>query len=427
MIHESDSNDLIFDVNDWQNKIKNAQSLLDKITNNNNLSNIPLDIIKEEITNTLSPIDQLTKSKYWETIQSYMSNLIENADKIKELLKILNELRPYLEFELKKEKYSKQSITDLLNSDNKNSNDLLRQLLSSVKSSYLKDRLPKSIFKKTQILEYPLDKINNKIWKLIEEDNNKIIKFAMENKKDKKLGKQIDCIYTINFDDLSDDITITKKLLPFDKRVYISASALFNAGNNIITLTQIYYAMGCTGKPGANSIKRINESISKMMGAKIYVNNSDESKTYKYKKFIYDGALLPAERISSIVNGQLSNSSIHLFREPPIVSFAKQRNQITTISIEMLQSPVSKTDNNLLIEDYLIERISKAKNNSKLHKILFKTFYEHIIIPDDSSEQKKHMKKRLPKKVQIYLDYYIKCNYIKSYNINSNGVTIHFK
>ena len=412
-------------LNEWQNKIKNAQNLLNKIVSTN--EPIQIDKIKKEISDTIAPIDNLTKSKYWKTVQSHISHLMENANKINELLKILNELRPYIEFELKKEKYSKKSITNLLDSNDENSNNLLRELLNSIELSYRKDRLPKSIFKKAQILEYPLDKINNKIWKLLEEDNNEVIKFAMESKIDKKKGKQVDCIYTINFDNLGDDITITKKLMPFDKRVYISVSALFNAGNSIITLTQIYYAMGCIGKPGSNSIKRINESISKMMGAKIYVNNSNESKVYKYKNFIYDGALLPAERISSIVNGQLSNASIHLFREPPIVSFAKQRNQITTISIEMLQSPISKTDNNLLIEDYLIERIAKAKNNNKSHRILFKTFYEHINLPGDSSDQKKHTKQRLPKKVIIYLDYYVEHNYIKSYNIDNDGVTIRFK
>ena len=88
-------------LNDWQSKIKNAQNLLSKIMSTN--KPIPLDEIKREITDTLSPIDNLTKSKYWKTIQSHISNLIENANKINELLKILNELHPYIEFELKKE------------------------------------------------------------------------------------------------------------------------------------------------------------------------------------------------------------------------------------------------------------------------------------------------------------------------------------
>ena len=409
------------DLNEWQNKIKNAQNLLNEILSTDEYAQI--DEIKKRTAGTFSPAN----SNYWKIIQLKISYIIEEINKTKEFLNILNELRPYVESELKKEKYSGQSITDLLNSDDENSNNLLRELLNSIDLSYQSNYIPKSILKRAQIIEYPLDKINNKIWKLLEKNNNQVIKFAMENKTDKKRGKQVDCIYTINFDDLDDDITITKKLMPFDKRVYIAVSALFNAGNSIITLTQIHYAIGCIGKPGTKNIKRINESISKMMGAKIYVNNSNESKVYKYKKFIYDGALLPAERISSIVNGQLSNSSIHLFREPPIVSFAKQRNQITTVSIEMLQSPISKTDNNLLIEDYLIERIAKAKNNNKSHRILFKTFYEHINLPGNSLDQKKHTKQRLPKKVIIYLDYYVKCRYIKSYNIDRNGINIRFK
>ena len=409
------------DLNEWQNKIKNAQNLLNEILSTDEYAQI--DEIKKRTAGTFSPAN----SNYWKIIQLKISYIIEEINKTKEFLNILNELRPYVESELKKEKYSGQSITDLLNSDDENSNNLLRELLNSIDLSYQSNYIPKSILKRAQIIEYPLDKINNKIWKLLEKNNNQVIKFAMENKTDKKRGKQVDCIYTINFDDLDDDITITKKLMPFDKRVYIAVSALFNAGNSIITLTQIHYAIGCIGKPGTKNIKRINESISKMMGAKIYVNNSNESKVYKYKKFIYDGALLPAERISSIVNGQLSNSSIHLFREPPIVSFAKQRNQITTVSIEMLQSPISKTDNNLLIEDYLIERIAKAKNNNKSHRILFKTFYEHIHLPGNSLDQKKHTKQRLPKKVIIYLDYYVKCRYIKSYNIDRNGINIRFK
>ena len=409
------------DLNEWQNKIKNAQNLLNQILSTDEYAQI--DKIKKRTAGTFSP----ATSNYWKIIQLKISYITEEINKTKEFLNILNELRPYVESEFKKEKYSGQSITDLLNSDDENSNNLLRELLNSIDLSYQSNYIPKSILKRSQIIEYPLDKINNKIWKLLEKNNNQVIKFAMENKTDKKRGKQVDCIYTINFDDLDDDITITKKLMPFDKRVYIAVSALFNAGNSIITLTQIHYAIGCIGKPGTKNIKRINESISKMMGAKIYVNNSNESKVYKYKKFIYDGALLPAERISSIVNGQLSNSSIHLFREPPIVSFAKQRNQITTVSIEMLQSPISKTDNNLLIEDYLIERIAKAKNNNKSHRILFKTFYEHINLPGNSLDQKKHTKQRLPKKVTNYLDYYIKCSYIKSYNIDNNGITIRFE
>ena len=84
-------------LNEWQNKIKNAQNLLNKIVSTN--EPIQIDKIKKEISDTLAPIDNLTKSKYWKTVQSHISHLMENANKINELLKILNELHPYKTFQ----------------------------------------------------------------------------------------------------------------------------------------------------------------------------------------------------------------------------------------------------------------------------------------------------------------------------------------
>ena len=232
--------------------------------------------------------------------------------------------------------------------------------------------IPSTTIKRADTIEYPLDKINSKIWSLFD-DTNKKIAFAAEKRGSKK---ELNIYYSIDFEALGDEISITKKLLPFDKRVYIAISALFNAGNKIITLTQIYYAIGNTGRPSRLSLDKINNSITKMMGAKISVNNEQEASQYRYNKFVYDGALLPIERGSAIINGQLAESAIHIFREPPVISFAKQRSQITTLELKVFKSPISKTDLNLLIDDYLIERISKAKNGKGHHKILYKTIYE---------------------------------------------------
>ena len=156
------------------------------------------------------------------------------------------------------------------------------------------------------------------------------------------------------------------------------------------------------------------------MGAKISVNNEQEASQYRYNKFVYDGALLPIERGSAIINGQLAESAIHIFREPPVISFAKQRSQITTLELKVLKSPISKTDLNLLIDDYLIERISKAKNGKGHHKILYKTIYEKAGITS------KKQKERTPDKVKRYLEHYQKCGMISKYNIGKDGVSVYF-
>lgn len=276
--------------------------------------------------------------------------------------------------------------------------------------------IPSTTIKRADTIEYPLDKINSKIWSLFD-DTNKKIAFAAEKRGSKK---ELNIYYSIDFEALGDEISITKKLLPFDKRVYIAISALFNAGNKIITLTQIYYAIGNTGRPSRLSLDKINNSITKMMGAKISVNNEQEASQYRYNKFVYDGALLPIERGSAIINGQLAESAIHIFREPPVISFAKQRSQITTLELKVLKSPISKTDLNLLIDDYLIERISKAKNGKGHHKILYKTIYEKAGITS------KKQKERTPDKVKRYLEHYQKCGMISKYNIGKDGVSVYF-
>ena len=229
-------------------------------------------------------------------------------------------------------------------------------------------------------------------------------------------------MYSIDFTALeeSEAVRITKKLTPFDKRVYTAIGALFNAGNTVVSLSQIYTAMGNTGRPPKTTLDKINDSITKMLRAVICISNEPEAKVYNYPRFVYDGSLLPMERISNVnINGKTTDVAIHILKEPPMISFAKKHgNQLTTVPIKILQSPISKTDNNLQIEEYLIERIAKAKKGSLSNKILISSIYEDANITDTKQKQ------RLPEKLIRYLDHYKKENFIKGYSMSSNSVTI---
>ena len=294
----------------------------------------------------------------------------------------------------------------------------LESLIAAARKAATRDPAQVSI-KRAEIIEYPLDKPNSIIWNLLEKDTRGQIAFNMA-----KYGsrQKIPVYYAINFDELGEGVTITKRLLPFDKRVYIAISALFNAGNKIITLSQIYYAMGNTGRPGAGDLTKINESITKMTGARIFFDNETEAKKYKYTRFKYDGSLLPLERGTAIVNGRLADAAIHIFREPPLITFAKERRQITSINIKLLQSPISKTDANLQIDDYLIERISKAKNGkSKSCRILLKTLYSKAGITTKKQEQ------RAPAKIRKYLEHYQAQDFIDRFTMEPDGITVHWK
>lgn len=383
---------------------------------------------KERLSKVFAALQQaiISGDSTHENVMNWFSAFRDSLQIIKPLLDELEELRPYLEIEFQKPEYDGLTMGDLMEGStdadgNPVEGSLWNKALAAAREARERDIAQKATVKRADKIEYPLDKINSRIWNLLERDTNGQITFSAEKRGSKK---QLDILYSIDFEELeSSGIKITKRLLPFDKRVYIAVSALFNAGNNVITMTQIHYAMGNTTRPKGEQLTKIKNSVYKMTGARISVDNTSEAATYKrYGKFVYSGSLLPIETVERYnVQGAFTDAAIHIFREPPLVSFAKQRQQITTVSVKLLQSPVSKTDTNLMIDDYLIERISRAKTGKGQHKILYKTLYDHAGIKPGKPQQ------RTPEKVRRYLDHYKSCGTISGYKEESDGVTVYFR
>lgn len=268
--------------------------------------------------------------------------------------------------------------------------------------------------KRAELIEYPLDKVNSRIWNLLEKSPDGQIGLFVGQKK----GKEAVVTYSINFDDLS-DVSISKKLTSFDKRVYIAMAALVKAGNNVVSLTQVAYAMGYISTPSDDILKRIYDSIIKMNTARIQIDNQREIEVYKnYVKFDYKGALLPLEIVTATINGKLTDAAIRIFREPPLVTYAKQHKQITTVKVGLLQSPLRKTESNLCLEDYIIEQISHMKKGKIAKRMLLDTIYTNVGITDKKQRQ------RTPPKIVELLQYYKKQNWIKGYSIDKTGVDI---
>lgn len=257
-----------------------------------------------------------------------------------------------------------------------------------------------------------LDKLNSTIWGLPDSAIGKRLPIKAEKNGSKK---ELSIIYSINFDDL-EGVSISKNLTPFDKNLYCRCADLYRAGYDRFTLKQLYNAMGHTGTPGANDKKRINESIQKMNGAKVRVDNSEEAAIYHYDTFRYWGSLLPAEGCEVIANGQLAEDAVHLLAEPPLVRFARQRGQITTIKADLLSMPLSSTDENLHIQDYLLVRIARARSGSMPRKILYETIYEELNTKRD--------RKRVRDKVEKLMDFFVEKGHIKSYTKSEKAIEI---
>ena len=291
----------------------------------------------------------------------------------------------------------------------------LNELMGKVSKSFELESVGSST---VETLGWPLDKVNSILWRVTERSTTLGVDVASEE--DRKAGIHLPVMYNLDFSELDalEDVSLTKNLDPYDKRVYMVVSAYFKNGSDRITYQQIYKAMGYTGRAGKSDLKKIHESVSKMSRTRIVVDNEAECGRYSSVRFTYDGALLPMERVAGYVNGQLAESVVHLFREPPLMTFARERKQLTEVSGKLLNSPLSKTNANLQLEDYLISRISHMKHGFPNHKMAFERIYEKTDITE------KKQKQRAREKIKKLLDYYRETGFIKGYRLEKDVVLI---
>lgn len=286
-------------------------------------------------------------------------------------------------------------------------------------------KLPCVTVKEPDKYIYPLDKLNSVVWSFAEEITASA-PFARNIRTSSKDSKDITIIkYAIDFVRLekAKDINITRRLTQYDKRVYTAVANLWLAGNEYISASQIFKEMGNLGRPQQTSIKKINDSMSKMHDAHVYIDNSDEIGKSTYDTFIYDDSLLPFARVSAMINGKLAEVAYRIYTEPPLMMFARGRGQIATIAPGALQTGRSQTNTQLTLEDYLLQRISHMKNDKSAkhkvpRKILFSTLYEKCGLTD------KKQKQRARDQIFDTLDHYKKQGFIQSYTKLTDEVTI---
>ncbi len=424
---EAFKNELNTQREEYTGKMQQAAAALDSITN-----------AVKEITESESY--KLLVSAWTSLKEYYEAHKDEQYPFLANRPADLQELAPFIEAEIKAREivepgeealYTQDVILDSFTIDGRPIEDTpFRQIIDGAlarkaefeKGAALVANIEHIITHPADRLIYPLDKPNSVIWNMLENaaPGGQI---KMEINTAKRGSAQEAVIkYALYFEEIEEYARITKQLTPFDKRVYVAIAGLFNAGNDKISLSQIYETMGNRSRPSPASIKKINDSITKMSSARVLIDNENETqKNQKYPAFKYDASLLPLERLSLYFNGGLSESAIHLFREPPLISFARGRQQITTIGKELLESGVNKTDGNLRIEDYLIERIARIKAGGAPPKIKYSTIFDHCNI--NTSKKKE----RAISTIERYLKHYASNagnTWIKSYTMSKDGITI---
>lgn len=279
------------------------------------------------------------------------------------------------------------------------------------------DIIPKISTSKLSDILYPIDKVNAELWNCFSIGENTPLK--AESDKDSRKGKQASIYVMLDFNEL-DGVKISRPLTSFDQRVFVSISNIRESGQEIATLSQIYDGMGSESRASAQIRSKIIESIETMSRAVVKIDTTEENKIYpRLDKIVWESQLLHIEKIKGYSRGQITDYAIRIIEVPKLFLFAKNRGQITTVPIKLLESPISKTEANLLLENYLLSRIARMRNNTKITRtILVETVRQKCNIKTACQRQ------RLPGKIEKYLKHYVSVGWIKAYKLTDKSIEI---
>lgn len=279
-----------------------------------------------------------------------------------------------------------------------------------------------------------VDKLSGKAFD-VENDvlyTKKLIAVGVERRGSKK---EINTLLSMSFEELEKAGVIidAKKLNPFDREVHDAITTLFvDGGNDVMSVEMIYRTM--IGKPKARlapkQAEAITQSITKMMHTLITIDASQEAKAYGFDNLKYRGNLLYAEMAIASINNNVIEA-LHVIKEPVLYTYASRTNRIGRVDMKLLDSPINKNEETIILQGYLYRRIL-AMQHGQNKSIVYDTVYKQLSIDAPSAAALRKKKSDVRSKIKTLLDYWKKEKFIAGYVENKRGqemysVTIRLK
>jgi len=257
--------------------------------------------------------------------------------------------------------------------------------------------------KKIEMYYTPLDKITREIMPFLVPSKN-----VMPGQYTFSQIIPVDVSNRNNPQPINVNFKISADPTPYGRRLEEGAYSLMRAGAQTFTVNQLYYAMGGKGNPSAADRTKIQKFVEILRGISCEIDNAREVEAYKNRALVrYNGSYFPSETISIYINGEFTDGAIRMLATPPRMRFAADRKQITSNPIEVLQTPLSLTDTNIILEEYFRQQIATMRKNKDFERrMLLDTIYRHAGVSTKMQRQ------RAPKKIAQLLIYYAQINFI---------------
>lgn len=297
--------------------------------------------------------------------------------------------------------------------------------------------IPALIAKRPEKYISPTDKISKYIFDITKnapfyEPNGAAVKVGSILRRENGVKKEfpVTTAVSLKLDKNNSNIKFSNNAMldPYCRSVYNAIVTLHAAGNTDMTIDMIYRAMkggteeGEMDSPGEVARKKISEAIDLLLRTIMTIDASQETQYYGRTDFQFKGHVLPAQIFTAKVTGVEVKDCIKLLAEPPLYTYAQRINQINSCDIKILKMPISNTEENVIIRDYVLEQVLDMQNE-KSHRnnvILYDTLFRYLGLENALKQKKADVRK----KVHAILDNWIKEGFIKGYNDVKEGKSI---
>lgn len=272
-------------------------------------------------------------------------------------------------------------------------------------------------FKKPESLLIPTTKVIQKLYDGMTDFTNGIQPVDVGGKKAK--GRYLVPV-EIFVSASAEALEIQKYLTPYDKQVQNGIFTLIENGYTFFTAKQVYEAFAGKSTTSPQIIGHVTRSINKQRTTLISIDWTAHAKMNGFPVdesrgdyIVTEQNLLLLDRAKCSYKGQILDG--YTVIAPPILyRYAKQVGQLATIDRKLLDVPVNNTESNIILKNYLLERIDTMKKRGQnTRHIAFATLYSLTGTNSRNGTQTS----RLRKAVFVMLDTWQKQRFIRKYTV----------
>lgn len=242
----------------------------------------------------------------------------------------------------------------------------------------------------------------------------------------KHVIKTSNFIAIIDFETL-EGVKLSRELSLYEKFVWHAiVNLVIQDHHEILTLNQIYKAMGNNGKPNEKTKKEILDAVENISRVRVSIDIPTDKEIYPgIDKFKGSFQLLATNTKQALSRGQIARDSIQILEEPQLFYFAKALNKVYSLPAIVLEVPISKTKANFTLLNYILQSILKLKKEEE-SEILLDALFVKCGIGFNDRTKKSRLLNQNNGTLRKILNHFAETKFIKKYEITTRKIKITF-